>query len=258
MPELRTGFTAPISVDLARSLEWGASRGFDFVELLMDGRFARERLERRRGSVVDCLTESDLDAVVHLPFAVDLGSPFEPVREGVVAELAAGVDLAATFGAETAVVHPQSRAWDLGWSVSECRAFVRDGLETLHERTANADPTLSIENAGDTYPIGAFDALLDTVDLPMTFDTGHAFLDGFSATQMADFLAANRERVRHVHLSDTRGGSDEHLPVGMGRIDFETALAPLLEGWSGTVTHEVGTENFETIALGKRHFDELL
>lgn len=258
MSKLRTGFTAPLAPDLSRSLEWGASVGFDFLELLLDGPFARERLEPRRGTVTDRLAASDLGLVVHLPFAVDLGSPFDPVREGAVAELAAGVELADELGAETAVVHPQSRVWDLGWSTAERRELVREGLAALQERTAGLDPVLAVENAGDTYPIGAFGDLLDAVDLPMTFDTGHASLDGFSPAEMADFLATHRDRVRHVHLSDTRGGTDEHLPVGMGSIDFGTALAPLLDGWSGTATHEVATEDFDTIALGKRHFDELL
>lgn len=258
MSKLRTGFTAPLAPDLSRSIEWGASVGFDFLELLLDGPFARDRLEPRRGTVTDLLAAAGLDLVVHLPFAVDIGSPFDPVREGAVAELAAGVELADELGAETAVVHPQSRAWDLGWSTAERRDLVREGLAALQEHTAGLDPVLAVENAGDTFPIDAFDDLLGTVDLPMTFDTGHAALDGFSATEMAEFLAAHRDRVRHVHLSDTRGGTDEHLPVGMGSIDFETALAPLLDGWSGTATHEVGTEDFDAIALGKRHFDELL
>jgi sugar phosphate isomerase/epimerase len=257
MPELRTGFTVPLEPDLSRSIEWGADAGFDFVELLLDGPFARDRLGPRRGAVADLLAAAGLDLVVHLPFAVDVGSPFAPVREGAVAELAAGVELADALGAETAVVHPQSRAWGLGWSVDERRGFVRDGLGDLRQRTAGLDPVLAVENAGDTFPIDAFGDLLGTVGLPATFDTGHAALDGFSATEMADFLAAHRDRIRHVHLSDTRGGADEHLPVGMGTIDFETALAPLLDGWSGTATHEVGTEDFDAIALGKRHFDEL-
>ncbi|PSQ38475.1 sugar phosphate isomerase/epimerase, partial [Halobacteriales archaeon SW_12_71_31] len=68
---------------------------------------------------------------------------------------------------------------------------------------------------------------------------------------MAEFLREHADRVGHLHLPDTRSG-DEHLPVGMGRIDFHTALAGLADrGWSGTATLEVGTEDRSTIALGR-------
>ena len=45
----------------------------------------------------------------------------------------------------------------------------------------------------------------------------------------------------------------------MGRIDFATVLNELTDvGWSGTATLEVGTEDYDTIALGKNHVEELV
>jgi len=76
---------------------------------------------------------------------------------------------------------------------------------------------------------------------------------------MATFLANHVDRVAHLHLVDTRGDSDEHLPVGMGKIDFGTVLAPLADaGWSGTATLEIGTDDYATIALGKENLERLL
>lgn len=76
---------------------------------------------------------------------------------------------------------------------------------------------------------------------------------------MAAFLREHADRVSHLHLVDTRGGDDEHLPVGMGRIDFARVFDALADAdWRGTATLEVGTEDYDTIALGKRHVDELL
>jgi sugar phosphate isomerase/epimerase len=117
-----------------------------------------------------------------------------------------------------------------------------------------------VENVIDgPYAIEGFEDLLSATDAAMTFDTGHARLAGFSATESAAFLDRHRERVSHIHLSDNRGTGDEHLPVGLGTIDFETTLEPLLDsGWAGTMTHEVGTTRFAYIAAGKREFNELL
>ena len=61
------------------------------------------------------------------------------------------------------------------------------------------------------------------------------------------------------HVVDTRGGSDEHLPVGIGIIDFATILSGLEgPGLSGTATLEIGTDNDEAIAFGIRHVAALL
>ena len=68
-------------------------------------------------------------AVVHLPSAVDPGSPFALVQEGVVDELVAGMGLAADLGAEPVVFHPSSDAWDPGWS----------GAATLEVGTEDCD-----------------------------------------------------------------------------------------------------------------------
>ncbi|WP_227380096.1 hypothetical protein [Haladaptatus halobius] len=45
----------------------------------------------------------------------------------------------------------------------------------------------------------------------------------------------------------------------MAGIDFATVFAALANvGWSGTATLEIGTEDYDTIALGKRYVKELL
>lgn len=75
------------------------------------------------------LEAAGVDVVVHLPFAVDPGSPFALVREGVVAELIAEMDLVAALGAEPVVFHTSSDAWDPGWS----------GTATLEVGTEDCD-----------------------------------------------------------------------------------------------------------------------
>ena len=47
------------------------------------------------------LETAGVGVVVHLPFAVNPGSPFALVQEGVVDELVAGMGLAADLGTET-------------------------------------------------------------------------------------------------------------------------------------------------------------
>jgi sugar phosphate isomerase/epimerase len=259
--DLELGFTVGLDLPFEASVQWAAGEGFDFVELLLDGRYARERIADRVASMRQVLEDAGVGIVVHLPFALDPGSPFAPVREGVIAELAAGMDLAADLGAETVVFHPSSDAWDLGWTEGERREFVHAGLDELVPAARDRDLEPCLENVVSShYDAAAFPELLARYpDASMTFDTSHALLSGMDEPAMAAFCREHADRVGHLHLVDTRGGDDEHLPVGMGRIDFATVLAGLAgAGWSGTATLEVGTDDLDTIALGKRHVEELL
>lgn len=261
MHSLRLGFTVGLDLPFEQTIEWATEEGFEFVEILLDGPYARERIEDRSESMGTVLTDAGLDIVVHLPFAVDPGSPFTPVREGAVAEFTAGMELAADLGAEKVVFHPSSDAWNIGWSEAECRAFVHESLDELVPAAHKRGLTPCLENVVSSYyDVTSFPELLERYpDASMTFDTSHALLAGMESPEMARFCREHADRIDHLHLVDTRGGDDEHLPVGMGHIDFATVFEGLAAaGWSGTATLEVGTEDLDTIALGKRHVEELL
>ena len=259
--DLELGFTLPHR-DVRPVVEWAASEGFDHVEVLLDGPHARSRADAWRDPLAAALADTGLDCVVHLPFALDLGAPFGPVRDGAVRECRACLDLAAELDASKAVFHPASDAWDLGWTDAERREFAVDGCRRVVRAARERDVPPVPENVIDgPFVAPEFDdlfaALGDAGDgLGTTFDTAHAVL-GEPAVDLGTHVAANAGRIDHLHLSDTRGGSDEHLPAGMGEIDFADLFSSL-DGWSGTATLEVGTRDLETIALGKCHVDRLL
>jgi sugar phosphate isomerase/epimerase len=245
-------------MDVAESLRFAEDAGFAFVELLLDGPFARERGDA--AAIAEAVADSPLGFICHLPFALDIGSPFAPVREGSVAELLACLDLAHQLGVEKAVFHPSSRAWDLGWNEEDVGSLVLDSVREITAAARERAIVPCVENVIDgPYSIRDFEDLLSATDAAMTFDTGHARLAGFDPTESAAFFDRHRERVSHIHLSDNRGAGDEHLPVGLGTIDFETTLEPLLDSeWTGTMTHEVGTTRLAYVAAGKQELDELI
>jgi sugar phosphate isomerase/epimerase len=48
------------------------------------------------------------------------------------------------------------------------------------------------------------------------------------------------EHIKHVHFSDNRGQEDEHMPLGMGNIDWKKAVSALKSiGYDETITLEV-------------------
>lgn len=253
-PELDLGFTLGLEMPFAGSVAWAREEGFAFVELLLDGPYARERVEGRVDGMRETLVAEGVDIVVHLPFAIDPGVPFTPVREGVLEEFEAGMDLAVALGAGKVVFHPSSDAWDLGWSVEECRRFVHRGLDRLVPAAADRGLEPCLENVVTSYYVAdRFPELLARYPgASMTFDTSHALLSGMDERAMAAFCETHADRIAHLHLVDTRGDDDEHLHPGMGQIAFGTVFEGLASaGWSGTATLEVGTSDYATIRLGK-------
>lgn len=262
--DVRTGFVTQLGMDHEAALDAAADCGFDFVELMLDGAGERRRLAGDDGVDVDdfrdLLAARDLDLLVHLPFGgIDLGSPFEHVREGSVRELTATLDTAAALGAEKAVVHPTTNAWGPAWDGDDLRANVVESVLELDEHAHSQGVELCAENIPrSVFRTHEFSTLLDETDVSMTLDTGHARMDGRDSAGIAAFADRFAHRISHLHLNDTRQAKDEHLPFGAGDIDFAAIFDALGDGWDGTLSLEVFTHDYGYLDVSKRRLDELL
>lgn len=240
---------------MSEAVDRGADAGFDFVELYMDGATERSRLDA--DAVATRLDEADLDLVVHLPFAdLDLGSPRDRIREASIEELKACLRTAARAGTEKAVLHASTDATPPEWQSSDVLPRLFASVRELDGFAVDRDVELCVENLPDRLvSVHEGDELLDATDASLTFDTGHARVDGLAADEMATFLADRRDRVSHVHVNDSRTPADEHVPTGSGTVDFATAFEPLRDGWTGTMSLEVFTFDLDYLAFSKRKFD---
>lgn len=233
--------------------------GFDFVELNMAYAFERSRVVA--ADVRRLATTHGLDVVVHLPYILDPGSPYEYVREGACREIEAAIDSAVEFGAEKGVFHATSMASPERWDGTNIRSFIYESVRRIDESARNRNLTVCAENVkGPFFDAGDFPDLFEETDAAGCLDTGHAFATGYHATVQSDLIREYPERFAHLHLNETRlEDSDEHLPVGLGRINFEVIAEAMLEvEWSGTCTHEVYSYDNKYAAHGKDEFDRLL
>jgi sugar phosphate isomerase/epimerase len=255
----RTGFVTQLELSLKDQLALAGDADFDYVEILADGHRAPGALAADRDEVTDRLDRHGLDLVVHLPFPTDIGSPHEAVRAGAVETQTQALETAAALGAEKAVLHPESSAWEGAWDDEEVRHYVDRSVDSLVETGDNHGVEVCAENLFENvYTLKTMDRLLERTDVSMTLDTGHARVTGHDATETAAFVAEHAARVSHVHLNDTRRPRDEHLPFGAGTIDFETVLAAFPADWDGTLSLEVGTDSLRYLRQSKRVLDEHL
>lgn len=264
---MRIGFVSHDREPYERSIAVASDFGFDYVELMMDGDAHREVLEQDCESVRDAFEEHGLDALVHLPYPLLIGSPHRHQREGAVEEVKRCIDVATAFGAEKGVLHPDSYGWRRVWDDDELHSLVIDSVRELDEYASERQFEVCLENhgSGSSIDVTEFDVILEETDASMTFDTGHAAIAGMNEQEMVSFLTENRERVSHLHLNDTRHPDDgyrcrdEHLPIGYGSLDFERILEPMVDSdWDGTLSIELDTGDFGYLETSKRRLDEIL
>jgi sugar phosphate isomerase/epimerase len=254
---VRTGFVTQVGMEYERAFAVGADLGLDYVELMLDGANAYRNLDP--AAVRSAATEHDLDLAVHLPFTLDVGSPHDHVREGARRELEAAIDAAAAFDAEKAVVHAGSNAWQPAWDGETVRANVVDTLAALSSFGDERDVELCVENVpGNWFGLDDFDRLFAETGASMTLDTGHARIAGLDSAETAAFVADHADRISHFHLNDTRRPRDEHLPFGSGTIDFAEIFGALPDDWTGTLSLEVFTLEYDYLETSVRHLDDLL
>ena len=255
----RHGFVTQQGLDLEEQLSFAADEGFDYVEILVDGEVNVNRLDAQRSIITDALSAGDLDLVVHLPFPTDIGSPYEEIQHGAVETQKRCIETAVDLGAEKGVLHPESSAWDVAWEPATLRPHVDDAVQELVEFGTERGFEICAENIfGSVYTIEAIDGLLANTDTAMTLDTGHARITGFDASETASFVETHADRISHVHLNDTRGPSDEHLPFGAGTIDFEVIFDAFPSDWTGTLSLEIATESYDYLRHSKAALDGLL
>jgi len=239
------GFVTQLGMGLPDAVAIAADHGYDYVEVMLDGAGARDRLAPRRDELRTALSDHGVDCTVHLPFgSIDPGSPFDAVRSGAVAELEAHLDLAADLGATKATLHPTTDAWGPAHDDETVGDAIVESVRHLDGYAADRDVELVAEN----IPHGRFDTnrideLLDRTDVSMCLDTGHARVDGRDDGGIAALIDAHADLISHVHLNDVRGSSDEHLPIGSGFVDFERLFRALPDDWIGTLSAEVFTRD---------------
>lgn len=227
---LSTSSTYPAS--LVRSFEIAAALGYDGVELMV----GIDPMSTDIDQVADLAQHHQIPVLsVHAPClaitqTVWGGDPWTKLRRSCQA--------ARRLGAEVVVVHPPFR-----WQRDYARGFV-PGVRELAQETGI---TIAVENMypwrGPGIWVQGYLPSWDPTDQDydaLTLDLSHASTSG---QQAMDLVAAWGPRLRHLHLTDGRGGVlDEHLFPGEGdQRAWEVVETLAGQGFDGIMVHEVDT-----------------
>jgi sugar phosphate isomerase/epimerase len=212
---------------------------------------------KRAGQLIDQL---GLEAYsFHAPFAehIDITSPDAQFRDSSTQEILQAAEAAAAVGAQFLVIHPGPEKGgfpeDQRWRRMESAAAV---LNQVSERCRDLRIGLVLENMlphlffGHTRDMLWILGSLETVDIGICLDTGHAHLSGDLATVVHKLSG----HLRMVHASDNRGKFDDHLPPGEGRIAWDRFMDQLAQlRFDGSFILEIaGDSDTETVLESAR------
>ena len=170
------------------------------------------------------LRQAGARLAAHLPF-FDLspGSPDDFVRQASQDRLRAAFQLARIYAPDHMVGHPHYSAEAWGGNV---KGWIERSAQAWSELCASwpGHPPLYLENTVETSPepLAALMEQLPDATVGVCFDIGHwhSFAMGAERRNLPQWLAALAPWIRHLHLHDNDGSSDQHKGLGHGVIDF--------------------------------------
>lgn len=228
-------------------LELIRSSGFSLIEIC----FSPEHLDYHDLAAVSRaaarIDELGMEAYsFHAPFAqgLDISSPDPRQKQQALEEIFRAVEAAALLQVHYFVIHPgpestispphverfqrmENVVEILDKVAGRCRA------RGIHCVLENKLPHLLFGRSSDILWI--LDAL-ESVDVGVCLDTGHAALSG----DLPSLLHKLAGHLKMIHAHDNRGQGDDHLPPGDGSINWAALVQTLvLRGFRGAFILEL-------------------
>ena len=250
--------------ELLQEVETLGALGFDYLEITMDAPYAHHSvLSQQKTELGRALKRFEMDLVCHLPTFVSTADLTDSIREASIQETLNSMQTAAELGAMKTVLHP-SMIHGLGPMLPD---LARRHSTAAMERLLSEAERLGLKVCVENMPPRSFflvrpddfDAFFDQFPkASMTLDTGHAHIEG-GTERILSFIRRFPDRIGHVHASDNRGRSDDHIPIGSGTIDFvKVAKALKAIGYDKTITLEVFASDRDYLVISRNKLERML
>ncbi len=208
--------------------------GFDFLDLTIEGPHATTVDISKFQKILDTY---GLTITGHTDPCLPYAYPIQVVRDACLVELERCAKIFAALGANVLNIHPcyfcpPAMKKDLV-------SFTIEALKPIVEMAATNGLSVVFENYKAPFDrVSTFKTLLAAVPgLKLHLDFGHA---NFGLDNHEVFCRELGEHIQHVHFSDNRARSDDHMPLGVGNVDWKNAVNVLkATGYDSTITLEV-------------------
>jgi sugar phosphate isomerase/epimerase len=207
---------------------------FDFVDLTIEGPAA---LEIDAAKLQPILDRYGMSVTGHTDPCLPYAYPIQDIRSACLKELERCAKIFSALGAGVMNIHPSY------FCPPAMRNHIVDlnveALKPIVEMAAAYGLTVVLENFKAPFDrVSTIQKMMDEVPgLALHLDFGHA---NFGKDNHHVFCKKLGRAIRHVHFSDNRGREDNHMPLGVGNINWDSAVKSLKAiGYDDTITLEV-------------------
>jgi sugar phosphate isomerase/epimerase len=238
------------SIELISEISKIYDLNFDYVEIGIEGPEGDPVIinkKKKKDVIKNLLERFKQKPIAHTAYWIDLASDYDYIRHAWILEALREIKTARKLGIDLINFHANIN----GMFYEEKRKIVLDNMiKSLKELTKYAERSsvkVMLENvplSNGVHSLNEFKYIVDNVDsLLVHLDIPHAFTSGGMAS-VIDYINTFRDKIIHIHWHDNHGQKDEHLSVGEGFIDHQTAVKALKDiGYDRTITLEVFTNS---------------
>jgi len=249
---VKTGASAHIfwdytNLNIPHAIQKIAELGFDSVEFLCDQplykTWGTTRAYATARVIRKTLENFGLMSTLHAPFHnLNIASYNAGVVKETVRQTWDCVKVGEYIGSSIVVVHPGKVVSRFFRREDAIKNMVKN-IDKIITKTEGMNVLVCLENLALTSKpllvnVEEIQHVLKEINskkLGLTLDVAHANTTG---TPPETYARKLKKQIKHVHLSDNTG-TDNHLPLGLGNIDFQTVLRELkpyhgilnIEGW---------------------------
>ena len=226
---------------LAEEIQWIASEGFDFVDLLLAPPGAALESTNWR-SIRALLEQEGITAICRAPAYLPVDNPSPLVRQAALDELRRSADAAAILRAPVLTV--SFRGWPPFLAEESGYDYLRQYLHILISHAQPQSVAIALENSADNRrQLKHFREIFRRVpQLKLAYDIGNGNINT-AKSMTRDYLFALADRLAHIRISDNDGRQPAYLPFGApasGGIDAARELRTLRGfGFDNTITLEI-------------------
>ncbi|MFH1403993.1 MAG: sugar phosphate isomerase/epimerase family protein [Candidatus Altiarchaeota archaeon] len=225
--------------------------GLDFIDLTIEAPEATpEKVGEAKSGLMKFLREKNMSLVAHMPWFLQIASPYPDLRDAFVGEAFRVLEAASLLRAWHVTIHPDFLT--LHRPKSELLELTVSSLGLILERAGELGLELCFENFEKAHI--STDAMGDIFrrlpELKFTLDVGHAFMGSHNMEHVRHLVGEFGDRLLHVHLHDNMGHHDDHLPLGVGKIDLSEVVSILKSsGFDNTITLEIHADDRDYIRV---------
>lgn len=231
---------------------------FDFLELTMDPPQAHYTMIRKEmKSILKALDRYSMKIICHLPTFVSTADLTPSLRKASLNEVLNSLDVAAELGCLKVVLHP---SYMLGLSIfviEKAKEYAIESLDAIMTKGNQLGLIICLENMFPgthslVEPEDFSEIFENFPELKLTLDIGHAHIRDKDGKRALNFIKRFSDYISHIHASDNLGKEDNHLPVGVGTVNFPEIVKAIKEiEYDDTITLEVFSKDRDYLKISR-------